>query len=1158
MATRNFAKRVNFLVVALMAAVFNVFIASCSEDDPYSRNENETKSVEVINKPVPEGLKLYEHHDSLFGGSWYKSWWTTEELTTNTKTQSELVIAASHAFDENALLDIDKVLDLDYAQSHTTYTDVKAEMVSNTYYEKKVKYSQRATSLLRDEGTQCYLDPSAVIAQLMLKDEYYYMAADSIEFGKAKVVNLRFVDKAMTRAAEYFVDKDHPLFVEVTWNQPVVVVHHSTLSYRTNIEVRDTIMDYPLVKNDITKVEWDTTRVAIDDQWERATINFKYHHKNKEIDESHVNILMKRSIETIPEYTKEVSSFDYRHVRDNSLKIGGTYTPSDMDQEYCTFSERIDEFTAEKTNGFEPIQTLYKYKHQAVRYKNEFVDIVFDFVTPKMSEKRTWVESIPSTDKKYDMARLFNEIGTSYLGYYQEAGETVKLIKTAEGIEDEGFEKLDGTRIVYDDSVAYMPRYYKLYRNGDRLTESERCPINRLHEMLTDWVSIERNANQTTSKLVLGAPTYRENSKTIGNFKFEWEFEERIGSSIASLDASSQDNKGRFIEPMHVKVTYIPSGKYITYTDLVVTASNSASVVSAGQKDGYELYNYRDGWTYKMGDNTLHLTAPGLIKVKLEEPKPDEPYITFKGFTSVTLTVTPGQIQRDAEHLTKWSDGKEEKKNFSLTTNWNVVPTTNWSSIEANNTQSTNSAVLNVTSRNTESKTVNGAIFKFNRVNAKASNVAKLAGSSQNNGWNLTYEEGASSIEYNGDVADFDQLSFSISDVATVTGGNESNGYQVYSYTDRLTASLNGKTQYADAPGEIKVKVQAPEPTITSKGFVSVRLTVNGSTITREAQHVTKWSDGKEDKKNFTLTTNWSVNTNTNWSSVEANNTQSTNSAVLNVTSRNTESKTVNGGVFKFNRVNATAKNVAKLNASNQNNDWTLIYEEGASTIEYDGDVANFDALNFSINDIANVGNGSKSGDYMVYPYTDKLNATLNGQTQSATAKGQIKVKQETPNEPTFFPESWGAIVAAVQTVANNESHKGFVYTWSLRFQNGYVLPVVIRSGSDVPEWNFEFVEKTQITTYNGGTYEAATNKWINTTAADQPNHMIWSRSGLECANKNYNEAKNQNWDDGHLVNGKPSVKTSRYTLSINNGFLSAKDTYTGHVMGTWSSYTGK
>jgi hypothetical protein len=364
------------------------------------------------------------------------------------------------------------------------------------------------------------------------------------------------------------------------------------------------------------------------------------------------------------------------------------------------------------------------------------------------------------------------------------------------------------------------------------------------------------------------------------------------------------------------------------------------------------------------------------------------------------------------------------------------------------------------------------------------------------------------------------------------------------------------------APGTIKVKVAPVEPKITSKGFTTVTLTVTDSLIKRHAVHTTEWDNGKKESKTFDLITNWNAYPTTKWESIEKNNTQSTSSAVLSVTSRNTQTREVNGATFKFTRVNATASSNAKLAGSTQQNGWALFYEEGTSSIEYDGDKANFDNLVFAISNTASVANGTVKNGYTEYKYTDKLATSLNGRTKYSPANGNIRVKIDDPVEPPFFPEEWGVIEGFVQTVANNPNHDDWVYTWSLRFKNGYVLPVPVphTTGGKVgdPVWNFNWVEKTAVTTYNGGTYEASTGKWINTTAKDQPNHMVWARSGVERATKKYGTAYDENWDEGRLVNGKPSVNTKRFSYTINNGILKVIDTYTGKTMGSWKSYTGK
>ena len=71
-------------------------------------------------------------------------------------------------------------------------------------------------------------------------------------------------------------------------------------------------------------------------------------------------------------------------------------------------------------------------------------------------------------------------------------------------------------------------------------------------------------------------------------------------------------------------------------------------------------------------------------------------------------------------------------------------------------------------------------------------------------------------------------------------------------------------------------------------------------------------------------------------------------------------------------------------------------------------------------------------------------------------------------------------------------------------------------------------------------------------TAADHPSHMVWEREGSEYANKDYLEAGRQNWDEGHKRDGHCSVFTSMYKLDVENGYLTATDTYNGNYMGSW------
>ena len=260
------------------------------------------------------------------------------------------------------------------------------------------------------------------------------------------------------------------------------------------------------------------------------------------------------------------------------------------------------------------------------------------------------------------------------------------------------------------------------------------------------------------------------------------------------------------------------------------------------------------------------------------------------------------------------------------------------------------------------------------------------------------------------------------------------------------------------------------------------------------------------------------------------------------------QSATKNGATASWTRYEYAMSSIATLAGSQQTNGWKSTEPEGCK-VTFRNKTFTFPRPTITVaNSRGTVTGGGLSDGYYVYNYGDKLTYTRGNNSKTLTAEGVIRV-----SEPTFFPTKWGRLVEVKQTVANRENHYGSVYTWSLRFANGYVLPVVIRPGSNIPEWHFEYAEETTITEYNGGTYDKASNTWINTTAADMPNQMTWSRLSKEKANKDYQMALSQNWDEGRLVDGHPSTTTSRYQLTLSSdGRLAATDTYTGVYMGSW------
>lgn len=975
MANKNFAalvaaaKRVNYLVVLMVAVVFNFFMASCEDDYDAEMTRQQTQSFEGVDEPVTPldwdfNYKVNNHGWSL------ETPWTLTEKTSQFSANGYAKAVCSHEYDRYAVPEDLKLENPSYAQEHTRASETYSKILSSEASLRVSQDSVRYTAEFKD-GNLAYLDiTTSFIKQVYLAklDTTVYNLAN-IKVKNVRVKNVENLpgNTVMTRGT-YVSDS---IMRRVTWEVTFEVVKgdiadNMTISPATEFtqEVQDWWKVLILSEDDIERVYTkDRDRYPIDDNTEICKFTQVFVMKSGSIHESPKSIILNRELKGIPEYLKTVTSFSYTWRKDNGVVLG-TVSYGVRKEGNWTVDSRIDSFSANISNDAEPIVTSYTFKHEGATYKDEWSEEVFELVTPTMAENRSYVESIVSDNADYDQARLFNFINTTYLGYAQEAGETVKLQKKAVTIKKQGWESLEGTRVIYNDSVTWTPVYRIEWTDGNVLRTPAHMSDDRLAEIFTKWLTIELNSNQSTGNIAFGTPSYKKMSVTINGFLFEWERQTREGSNIATLNGSKQDNRGRFIEPVRMKVTHIASNNSVTYDDVNVSATHTASVTGGSVVDGYHVYNYRDNWSYKYGDNTKSLVAPGTIKVLAEG-------IVSEGWDEASASEVwyDTKVTRSIDWVTKWNTGREERENYSCDAPRSYRVNSEWSSVEKNNTYGTSNETVTVTSSTQQSKTIKDAVFTWDKEIRSITTVVTLNESTKNNGW----------------IAE---------------------------------DPMNG---------------------VVSK----------------------------------------------------------------------------NGQTFRFGR-------------------------KTVSTSHRDG-------LTLS----------SENRDYKNYAYGDAMSYTVGGNTKTLTAPGTISVYKE----KTFFPEPWGEIVDAKQTVCNNETHDSYDYTWSLTFVDKQgvrrVLPVVVRKGATKPEWNFAYVEITNETTYNGGTYQSSTGTWVNSTAVDMPNQMSWSREGTQRANKTYASASHCNWDERHTVKGHASVNTSRYTLTIKNGVLSATDSYTGNFMGSWSSYVG-
>lgn len=410
-----------------------------------------------------------------------------------------------------------------------------------------------------------------------------------------------------------------------------------------------------------------------------------------------------------------------------------------------------------------------------------------------------------------------------------------------------------------------------------------------------------------------------------------------------------------------------------------------------------------------------------------------------------------------------------------------------------------------------------------------------------------TYDDGEVNLKFDFEEGGGWEKSTVVKTIASPVAGKDA-----AKLTNTITTFYCG---YRQDVSESVILLKDANVSITDEGFVATgcKETVYGNKVTAHVLYRITKSDGTHEDFEVDFSDTRTSEVDPAWSSIESNNTQSTSSASRTETGNSDQSASKNDFTAKWKRYSYNVKSVATLSGSKQNNRVKVVEPEGWE-ITYRGKTFKFNRPEYTVsNDNGTVTGGSEKNGYNEYNYANKFSYTRGSNNKSFTANGVIKVKSE---EPIFFPKEWGALIEAKQTVANNETHNSFVYTWSLRFKNNIVLPVVIRSGEATPEWHLEYAENTTVTQYNGGTYEKGSDTWINTTASDKPNQMVWSRDSRERANKDYLIAKNQNWDEGHLIDGHSSTQTSRYQLTVFNGVLKATDTYTGKYIGEWKYST--
>ena len=390
-------------------------------------------------------------------------------------------------------------------------------------------------------------------------------------------------------------------------------------------------------------------------------------------------------------------------------------------------------------------------------------------------------------------------------------------------------------------------------------------------------------------------------------------------------------------------------------------------------------------------------------------------------------------------------------------------------------------------------------------------------------------------------TVDFEYIDPKVSEAGTAVATAPSDK----SYYDKAILTNNVNTTYSGYNQAISeyVNLYKEAKHIVNEYFdaETAKKTFTDNTMTCSIDFVTKYSDGEIVRSNLKHVFNRNLICTSNWSSIESSNNNSTAGATLN-----TSKVSKSDGEWSWVAETGSIKSVVTLAGSNKSNTWEST-EVNEVKVTHRGKTYGFGTDQYTLQNAAGTGSGVEKNGYTEYSYSDKLDYKFgNSNAKRSTAPGLIKVEIE---ENLFFPKDWGKLLSATETVAPNETRKDYVYTWSLHFEHG-TLPVIVRRGSLAPEWKFEYFSSETDSRFNGGYYLKSKKTWVNTIAGDGTDWMEWlNTSNQNQGNMAYSTATAWGWDEGHRVNGHPSVHTSRHELTVTNGELKAKDTYLNKVM---------
>ena len=252
---------------------------------------------------------------------------------------------------------------------------------------------------------------------------------------------------------------------------------------------------------------------------------------------------------------------------------------------------------------------------------------VIDFSAAYVDAKTSLTEET-NTSMTYDYSC---EISVTYGDHTQNTTAPGKIVLAKERT-IVGYEILNPYIDVVDDKVNVNLTWVTKFSDDTKTEESISEFFDRNMIYLGPFSSVEKNGNQTTS----AASVTLDNTEAKTKGYFSYDQEKRTIKTVASLDASTQDNLWESFDPNHI--VYNREGLSHDFGIIAFSASSNDSGTSvSSDTDEATIYGYWNNISVTYGSNTKNSQATGTITVN--KPQKELKWGRIKG-TAATVSLT--------------------------------------------------------------------------------------------------------------------------------------------------------------------------------------------------------------------------------------------------------------------------------------------------------------------------------------------------------------------------------------------------------------------------------------------------------------------------------------------------------------------------------------